>query len=57
MKIIDIITKISRGEELPKELYYNGDYGELTQEGGMTNYFMQSHDSGFEKVWYGQNWN
>lgn len=51
MKIIDIITRISEGEDLPREIYYNGDYGELTREGGMTNYFMQKQDSAFEFYW------
>lgn len=51
MRVIDIITKISKGEELPKEIYYNGDYGELTQESGMTNYFMHKQDSQFEFYW------
>lgn len=51
MKIIDIITRISNDEELPKEIYYNGDYGELTREGGMTNYFMYKKDSQFEFYW------
>ena len=51
MKIIDIIAKISNGEELPKEIYYNGDYGELIQDEYVTNYFMYSKNSKFEFYW------
>lgn len=51
MKIIDIITKISNDEELPKEIYYNGDYGELIQDEYVTNYFMYSKNSRFEFYW------
>ncbi len=45
------MNKISKGEELPKEIYYNGDYGELAEEKGMTNYFMYKKDSQFEFYW------
>lgn len=51
MQVIDIVNKIAKGEELPKEIYYNGDYGELTEESGMTNYFMYSKNSQFEFYW------
>jgi len=51
MKVIDIITRISKGEELPKEIYYNGDYGELIQDEYITNYFMYSKNSKFEFYW------
>lgn len=51
MQVIDIVNKIANGEELPKEIYYNGDYGELTKENGITNYFMHSKNSIYEFYW------
>lgn len=51
MQVIDIVNKISKGEELPKEIYYNGDYGELIQDEHVTNYFMYKKDSRFEFYW------
>lgn len=51
MQVIDIVNKIANGEDLPKEIYYNGDYGELIQDKYVTNYFMYSKNSKFEFYW------
>lgn len=51
MQVIDIVNRIAKGEELPKEIYYNGDYGELIQDEYVTNYFMYSKNSKFEFYW------
>lgn len=51
MKIIEILTKIANDEELPEEIYYNGDYGELIQDEYVTNYLMHIKNSRFEFYW------
>lgn len=51
MKIIDILNKIANNEELPSEIYFNGDYGELVNDNFITNYFMYSKNSKYEFYW------
>lgn len=51
MQIIDIINKISKQEELPSELYYNGDYGELVQYEDFINYLFYNKEDKFDMYW------
>lgn len=51
MRIIDIINKINNDEELPNEIYYNGDYGELVKDNVMTNYIMYDKNDKFNMYW------
>ena len=51
MKKIDIINKIAKSESLPKEIYYNGDYGELVKDKSMTNYIMYNKDDLYDMYW------
>lgn len=51
MKKIDIINKIANNESLPKEINYNGDYGELVKDKSMTNYIMYNKDDLYDMYW------
>ena len=51
MKKIDLINKIAKSESLPKEIYYNGDYGELVKDKSMTNYIMYNKDDLYDMYW------
>lgn len=51
MKVIDIINRINNEEELPNEIYYNGDYGELVKDKYMTNYIMYDKNDKFNMYW------
>lgn len=51
MKKIDLINKIAKSEKLPKEIYYNGDYGELVKDKTMTNYIMYNKDDLYDMYW------
>lgn len=51
MKKIDIVNKIAKGESLPKEIYYNGDYGELVKDKSMTNYILYNKDDPYDMYW------
>lgn len=51
MKIIELLNKIANGEEIPQELYYNGDYGELTNENDFINYIFYNKNDRFDMYW------
>lgn len=51
MKKIDIINKIANNDRLPKEIYYNGDYGELVKDRTMINYIMYNKDDLYDMYW------
>ena len=51
MQVIDIVNKVANGEELPKEIYYNGDYGELVKDDVLTNYLMYDKNDKFNMYW------
>ncbi len=51
MKKIDIINKIAKNKELPKEINYNEDYGELVQYKDFVNYLMQRKGNKYDMYW------
>lgn len=51
IKIIELLNKIAKGEEIPQELYYNGDYGELTNENDFINYLFYNKEDKFDMYW------
>lgn len=51
MKKIDLINKIANNESLPKEIFYNGDYGELVKDKSMTNYILYNKDDPYDMYW------
>ena len=51
MKKIDILNRIAKGKELPKEINYNEDYGELVQYKDFVNYIMYNKDDKYDMYW------
>lgn len=51
MKKIDIINKIARNKDLPKEITYNDDSGELVKEKDFVNYLMQRKGNKYDMYW------
>jgi len=51
MKKIDILNRIAKNKELPKEINYNEDYGELVQYKNFVNYIMYNKDDKYDMYW------
>lgn len=51
VEVIDIINMIANGEELPKEIEYNGDIGKLVQYERFTNYILERDGDKYDMYW------
>ena len=51
MKKIDILNKIARNKELPKEITYKDNRGELVQHKDFVNYLIYNKDNKYDMYW------
>lgn len=51
MKKIDILNRIARNKELPKEITYKENYGELVQYKDFVNYLIYNKDDKYDMYW------
>lgn len=51
MKKIDILNKIAKNKELPKEIIYKDNRGELVQHKDFVNYLIYNKDDKYDMYW------
>jgi len=51
MKKIDILNNIAKNKELPKEIKYKENYGELVQYKDFVNYLIYNKDDKYDMYW------